>query len=333
MVKRVSGAFRTVSAAASGRILLGNVLAFVLLLLLTFALLHLLPGDPLDALYASDLVQQPDAQTQQQLRVQQGLAGLPHERLWLYLGQVLRGDLGFSALHAAPVSELVRNSLPWSLALVVLSVPLSLLLGVLPGLWAGSTSRPSVDQGLIAAAALLSSLPSFALALLLLSLFSVQLGWFPAAGSEQLFSTASGWRLWLDRLWHACLPILVLSLHGALRFFYLSRGLAQQISERPFIAAAQARGVGYGRLLRRYYWPNIWPEILTRMTGVLPSVLGATLFVETVFSYPGIGLLLLNAIHSRDFPLLQGVIVSLGFVILLVNSLIDLVVVRLNQRG
>lgn len=333
MVKQGSRAFRLAALLGGWRILLGNALAFVMLLLLTFTLLYLLPGDPLDALYGTDLVQRPDVQTQERLRVEQGLAGLLHERLWLYLTQVLRGDLGFSALHAAPVSELIRSSLPWSLALVLLSVPLSLLLGVLPGLSAGSANRPALDQGLIMAAALLSSLPSFALALLLLGLFSVQLGWFPAAGSEPLFSTDNGWRLWLGRLWHACLPILVLSLHGALRFFYLSRGLARQISERPFIAAAQARGVGYGRLLWCYYWPNAWPEILARMTGVLPSVLGATLFVETVFSYPGIGLLLLNAIHTRDFPLLQGVIVSLGFVILLVNSLIDLAVLRLNQRG
>lgn len=316
-----------------GRLVLGNVLAFLLLLLITFALLHLLPGDPLDVLYGGDLVQQPDAHTRQQLRSQHGLDGTLVERLLLYVGQVMQANLGYSALHVAPVSQLIGHSLPWSLALVLLSVPVSLLLGVLPGLWAGSTANPKTEQALLMAGSLLSSLPSFAVALLLLSLFGVQLGWFPASGAEQMFAGLSGWQLWLDRIWHAVLPVLVLSLHGSLRFFYLSRGLAQQIGERAFISAAKARGVGRRALLLRYYWPNAWPEILTRMTEVLPGVLGATLFVETVFSYPGIGQLLLNAIHSRDFPLIQGVVVSLGFVILLVNSLIDLLVLRLNQRG
>ena len=122
-------------------------------------------------------------------------------------------------------------------------------------------------------------------------------------------------------------------MHSALQYFYLARGLAQHISQRPFIEAARARGISRWRLLCSYYWPNAWPEIFTRMTAVLPGVLGATLFVETVFSYPGIGQMLLHAIHMRDFPLIQGVMVSLGFVILLLNSLIDLAVFRLNERG
>lgn len=318
---------------AVGRMVLDNVLAFGLLLLTVFTLLHFLPGDPLDALYSSDLAVKVDAVEQQKIKASYGLSGSTIERMVVYLQHVLSGDLGFSLVHAAPVSQIIAQSLPWSLALVLLSVPLSMLLGITPGLWAGSTSNPRVDRRLVAVSAFLSSLPSFTLALLLLSVFAVQLQWFPIAGAEQPFSMLSGWRLWLDRFWHAVLPVLVLSLHGALRFFYVSRGLAQQLRERPFITAAQARGVGRLRLLTRYYWPNAFPDILTRMTGVLPSVLGATLFVETVFSYPGIGQLLLSSIYSRDFPLIQGVVISFGGVILLTNTLIDLMVLRLNHRG
>lgn len=318
---------------AIGRIVLDNVLALCLLLLAVFTLLHFLPGEPLDALYSSELAVGLDAAGQQAMKDSYGLSGSIMQRMLGYLGHVLRGDLGFSLVHAAPVSQLIGQSLPWSLTLVLLSVPLSMLLGIAPGLWAGSTNNYRVDRRLVTASAVLSSLPSFTLALLLLSVFSMQLQWFPIAGAEQPFSMLSGWRLWLDRFWHAVLPVLVLSLHGALRFFYVSRGLAQQLRERPFITAAQARGVGRLRLLTRYYWPNAFPDILTRMTGVLPSVLGATLFVETVFSYPGIGQLLLSAIYTRDFPLIQGVVISFGGVILLTNTLIDLMVLRLNHRG
>lgn len=321
------------SLYTAARIVLDNMLAFAVLLLAIFLLLSCLPGDPLDALYSSDFAVGASSVTEQAIKDNYALNGNIFQRLLLYMTHLLRGDLGFSLLHAAPVAELIGQSLPWSLLLVMLSIPVSMVLGIGSGLWAGSTTDPRVARRLVTASALLSSLPPFILSLLLLSVFAVQLQWFPIAGAEQLFSSLSGWQLGLDRLWHALLPIMVLALHGSLRFFYLSRGLARQLRTRPFMIAAQARGVGPWQLIRDYYWPNAFPEILTRLAGVLPNVIGATIFVEAVFSYPGMGQLLLSAIYSRDFPLIQGVVVSLGFVVLLLNTGIDLAVLRLNRRG
>lgn len=315
------------------RLLLNNLLAFCLLILLAFVLLRWLPGDPVDVLYSGDITRGIGAAEREVLRESLGLAGSIWSQGWQFLQQLAQGNLGYSVHHAAPVSALLFASLPWSLALVLLSVPLALILGVLPGLLAGSQAHKLLDYWLLVFAAGLSSLPSFALALVLSSIFAHQLGWFPLSGGATLFADYSGWQRILDYLWHGWLPLLVLAAHGALRFFYLSRGLAQQLSQRPFIAAAKASGLNQWQLLRHYYWPNAWPELLTRMTGVLPSVLGSTLFVEVVFSYPGIGQLLLDAIYNRDFPVIQGVMLTVGLIILITNSVIDLFVYQLSKRG
>ncbi|GLR63072.1 ABC transporter permease [Marinospirillum insulare] len=315
------------------RLVLNNALAFFVLVCITFILLRWLPGDPLDVLYSSDITRSVSLVEREAMRESLGWHGSIWAQGWQYIGELAQGHLGYSIYHAAPVSELLAASLPWSLALVLLSIPLALVAGVLPGLIAGSQVSKRLDYWLVILAAVFSSLPSFALALLLSSIFAHQLGWFPLSGGATLFADYSGWQRVLDYLWHGWLPLLVLAAHGALRYFYLARGLAQQLSQRPFIAVAKARGLNQWQLIKHYYWPNAWPEILTRMTGVLPSVLGSTLFVEVVFSYPGIGQLLLDAIYNRDFPVIQGAILTIGFIILITNSLIDLMVHQLSLRG
>lgn len=310
-----------------------NLSAFIVLITLSFLLLRGLPGDPLDALYSGDLLR--DFSTNERLNLKESLGWDGHvwQQYLRYILQLLQGDLGYSYHHAAPVSELLVSSLPWSLALVLVSLPLSLLLGILPGLYAGHITGRLVDRILIMVATFLSSLPSFALGMILLSFFAFHLKWFPFGGGSSWSSSLDGWRQGLDWLWHGFLPACVLAVHGALRFFYLSRGLAQQIAQRPFLIAAQAQGASQWVLLRYHYWPNAWPELLTRMTSVLPGVLGSTLFVEVVFSYPGVGLLLVNALQQQDFVVVQGVLIVTGLVMLLVNSLIDLQAYYLSQRG
>lgn len=315
------------------RLVLSNVLAFFMLVFLTFILLRWLPGDPLDVLYSSDIARSVSFAEREAMRETLGWDGSIWVQGWHYIHELVQGNLGYSIHHAAPVSDLLLASLPWSLALVLLSAPLGLLLGVTPGLIAGSKANTHLDHWLVVLAAIFSSLPSFALALLLSSLFAHQLGWFPLSGGAALFASYSGWQWLTDYIAHGFLPLIVLASHGALRYFYLTRGLAQQLSQRPFIKTAKARGLSQWQLIRHYYWPNAWPEVLTRMTGVLPSVLGSTLFVEVVFSYPGIGQLLLDAIYNRDFPVIQGALLTLGFIILLTNSLIDLMVHQLSLRG
>jgi len=315
------------------RPVLDNLPALATLLICSFLLLHSLPGSQADALLTSDLGVAVTAEDHTRLQARLGLDRPLWQQFGSWLGGVLRGDLGYSRLYAAPVAQVLADTLPWTLGLVLVALPLSLLTGALPGLLAGMAPQTGGAKYLFALVTLLSSLPGFVIALLLLSLFGFTLGWFPTGGGISLEARLSGQVTLADLIYHALLPLLALSLHGSVRYFYLAWGLAQQISRRPFIRYARHRGIRGAGLLWRWYLPNAMPELLSRLSSSLPGILGATLFVEVVFSYPGAGALMLDAINNRDYPLLQGCLLLTGGIVLLGNSLLDLITTILTDRG
>lgn len=310
-----------------------NLLALLLLIGLNFVLPRGLPGDPVDALLGEDLVAgYSDAQLTQ-LKEAHGLSGSWWQQFGAYLVTLSQGDLGYSAQHAAPVAQLLADALPWTVLLMLSVIPTSLLIGVWPGLVAGARRGSVFDRVAEAVAALLSSFPAFAVGLLLLSVFGVSLSWFPIAGGTSLFADYHGWRYAMDIIWHTTLPVLALSLHGGVHYFYLARGVAEQLAGRAFIQAARERGIRGGRLLFHYFFRNALPILLGKVSTTLPRTLGAVLFVEMVFSYPGVGQLLLDAIHARDYPLIQGGLFVLGVLVLAINSALDALISALGRRG
>ena len=316
-----------------GKQLSDNALALALLIVLNFLLPRWLPGDPVDALLGEGVIAGYSDTQLALLKAQMGLDGSGWQQFGIYLAELARGNLGYSAFHAAPVAEVLGEALPWTLLLLAGSIPLSLVLGAGPGLIAGARRGSLFDHWSGAVAALLSSIPSFAVAMLLLGLFSVHLGWFPISGAASLFGPPPGWLHGLDLLWHALLPMLALALHGGVRYFYLSRGVALALSQRPFLFAARARGVRGRRLLIHYYGRNALPALLAKLSGTVPMVMGATLFVEVIFSYPGVGHLMLDAIQARDYPLVQGGLFLLSLMVLTINSMLDLLIAILGRRG
>lgn len=296
-----------------------------------FALMRALPGDPLDAYLSSDMAV--SAQPRDALRQSLGLTGPLQTQFLAYLRLLCQGEWGYSLSHAAPVLDLLGSSLPWTLGLILLALPLAIGIGAGAGLYAGSRSGGRADLAMSMAATLLSGIPAFAVSLLLVSVFAVALGWFPLSGGASLFAAGHGLSAVADRLWHAALPAAALALHGFIQFFYLARGLAARIGSRPYVAAAQSRGIGGLRLFWHYYARNALPGLLGRLSSVLPGMMGATLFVEIVFAYPGVGKLMIDAIHARDLPLAQGILLANGLLVLALNILLDVAAGALARRG
>lgn len=313
--------------------LLDNALALILLLILSFVLLQSLPGNQADALLSSDIRPDISDEDYRQAEVRLGLNKSLPEQFMEWVSGLIQGDMGYSLLYSAPVVEVLMGALPWTLALVVIALPLSLIIGSLLGLLAGIAPAQTVSRMLVGLVTLLSSLPGFVVALLLLSLFGISLGWFPTGGGISLQAKLHGSFAIIDWAYHAFLPVLALSLHGSVRYFYLAYGLAQQVGRRPFIQHARIRGVRGWRLLWRWYLPNAMPELLSRLSSSLPGVVGASLLIEVVFSYPGSGSLMLDAINNRDYQLLQGGLLLTGSIVLLGNTLLDLVIAVLTNRG
>jgi peptide/nickel transport system permease protein len=297
------------------RLLVRYTVLAAALVVVNFLLPRLLPGDPLEALTAGDsagatapLPADARARLRATYRLDQPLVA----QFAGYLGDLRRGDLGWSLAKAAPVSDLIGERLPWTLGLVLTSVVLAATGGVLLGVWA--TWRGGRTEHLAAAiAAGLAALPEFLVGMLLLLGLSVGLGWFPLQGGRSPF----GERGPLDVLWHLTLPALTLVLATLASFVLLTGGTVRGVLGEPYLLVARAKGLSEQRLALRHALPNALLPILTLFGVRLGQVLGGALVVERVFGVPGLGLLAFEALRARDYPVLQAVFLlgSLGVLV------------------
>lgn len=313
--------------------LASRLAVFVLLAVLAFALPRLLPGDPVDLVQSSDIVRSMTGAETDGLRQQIGLSGSWLEQFRDYCLAILRGDLGYSLRHAAPVTDLLRASAPWTGLLIVGAMPIYLFVGVAAGIEAGRAPFEPVDRILTTIATVLASIPPFACAIGLLLVFGVLWPVFPVGGAQPIFPSEQPFERIAEIARYAALPVLALSFHEVVRFFFLSRGEAMNLSTRAFVQNARSRGIHGWRERAHYFGRNLLPVVLARMSDSITALVGAILYVEVVFSYPGIGHLIYGAILDRDYALLQGAVLGLAALMLSLNWIMDAVVALLAERG
>ncbi|WP_199261193.1 ABC transporter permease [Paracoccus binzhouensis] len=313
--------------------LLARLAVLGLVALMVFALPRLLPGDPVQAMLASDHAQNLGPAELAALRERLGLTGGWGRQLGDWLGDLARGDLGRSIRHARPVAALIAESLPWTLLLILGAMPVYLLGGALAGIQAGRARGGALDRGLTGFVTVLASIPPFVLAILLMLGFAILWPVLPAGGALPLFPSDRPLVRAGQVARHAVLPVAALALHEFARFYYLARAEAVSLSRRPFLLNAEARGLPPLRLLVDYHGRNILPAFVARLSDSLSGLIGAAVIVEIVFSYPGIGGLVYGAILDRDYPLLQGATITLAAGVLALNWLIDAALAVLAERG
>mgnify|MGYP000433111597 CR=1 FL=1 len=323
--------FEPIAKLLPGLITRGAV--FLLLVFLAFSLPRLLPGDQMALLQSSDLGRALTQGELEHLQQTSGLSGSWAAQFLRYLKGLAAGDLGYSLPHAAPVSQLLLATLPWSLLLLCLALPVSLGLGVYGGIAAGQARGTLRDRCLTGAMTLLAGIPPFTTALLLLLLLGILWPLFPASGAEPVFPAATALQRGFDILRHAFLPALALAAHEISRFFFLVRAETVSLSQRAFVLNARARGILGWRLQAGYYGRNLLAVVLARLSETLTGLFGAVLFVEIVFSYPGTGLLIYTAILERDYALIQGLVIALAALVLSLNWAVDTLADLLAQRG
>lgn len=304
---------------------------------INFALPRALPGDPLEAVSADGLGSAAPPLTPRQAhelraayRLDQPLAA----QFAAYVGDLAHGNLGWSISRSAPVSQLIGERLPWTIALVVTAVVLSAVGGVAVGTlaaWRGGRW----DQALVGVCATVAALPEFLVAMLLLLTLALGLGWFPLQGAETPFAPAG--QTWLavlvDRVDHLALPALTLVAANTAGFVLLSRGAVRGVLTEPYLATARAKGLAEWRVAVCHAAPNALLPVLTLFGVRLGGVLGGALVVERVFGLPGLGLFAFQAIQTRDYPVLQAVFLLASLGILLANLLVELTYRRMEPRG
>ncbi len=306
------------------RRLVHGLLVLLVVAFASYALIGLMPGDPIDLMVRADpRLTSADAA---RLKALYGLDRPLWERFGRWLVQALSGDLGHSRLYGRPVVEVLGPRLLATLALMGPSLLLALLLALPAGIRAALHPGGRFDLIVNLLAFTAFSLPSFWLAILLVILFSVELGWLPPGG----LPPAGGGLLAYLR--HLLLPLLTLTLATFGIFLRFVRAAVREVLQEPFVAAARAKGLSTAALVWRHVLPVALPPVITVVALHFGTLLSGAVVVETVFAWPGMGRLLYDAILGNDYNLALAALLLGTALTLVANLLADLLHVRLDPR-
>ena len=305
-----------------GSRLLQIVPVIVLATFIVFGLLQLVPGDPAVTLAG-------DSATPQRIADIRRLYGLDKPFIVQYgtwLGHAAEGDLSKSLLSGEPVRDSIVNRLPNTLLVVTGALCLSLLIGVPLGIAAALRPGSRLDHFITALSSLGVAVPSFWLAMMLVSVFALSLHWLPATGAVSIFEDPWG------ALRHAVLPSIALCAGGIATIAQQLRSALAEVLASQNVRTLRAKGLPSTSILWKHGLKNVSVPLLT-VTGLLINrLLGATVVIEAVFAIPGTGSLVVNAAIGKDFPVVQGVVLTMVVLVIVVNLVIDGLYTFLDPR-
>ncbi len=304
------------------------LLAMPLLLGITFvsfAVIHLAPGDPVE-LQTGDMSMQQSAQAYQELRKLYGLDQPLHVQYWNWLTRIVRLDFGRSfAPDGRPVLNKIAERLPITLMLNLVEMIIILVLAVPIGILSATRQYSLFDKVTTVFVFVGFATPDFWLALLLMILFGVQLDWLPVSGLRSLnWEYLSFWGRQWDFLSHLALPILVATFGGLAGFSRYMRQSMLEAIRQDYIQSARAKGLAERVVIGKHALRNAMLPIVTVLGLSLPGLIGGSVIVESIFAIPGMGQLMVQSVFQRDYPVIMGNLVIVSVLTLLANLAADL---------
>ena len=298
---------------------------------LTFLLLHVAPGDPVSATLTNPLT--PQAVRDYWIH-RLGLDLPLQQQYWHYLVSVASGGFGFSFPHHRPVSAVLADALPNTLLLMGVAILLAFSVGIAMGVVQARRKGKPIDWGLSIGSLFFYSMPDFWLALMMLLFFAYWLRIFPASGmfDPVMYGFMSPWARATDRLWHLVLPAGTLALLVTAAVARYQRSALLEVVHQDFTRTARAKGLSERSVVWRHALRNALLPVITLFGLALPALLGGSVFVESVFSWPGMGTLTVNAIASRDYHLLTAVVIVTSTLVVLGNLVADLLYAWVDPR-
>lgn len=307
-----------------------NLLTILLIAALNFLLINLAPGDLADAMAGAS-----GAASETYLaaiRQRYGLDQPLYMQFLSYMGDLLRGDLGFSARYNGPVLEVIIDRLPATLLLVVATLGMAFIFGLAAGVFAARRVN-SVLDGMISTLALLAyATPLFWLGLMLNVLFALKLGWLPTGGFRTIGLGGNAFVVAVDVLRHMALPVATLTLFYLAVFTRIMRASALEVQEMEYIRTARAKGLSPARILFRHVVRNAMLPMVTSLGLQIGSILGGSIVVETVFGWPGLGRLAYEAVAQRDVRLLLAILLFSSILVIVINVSVDVIYRWLDPR-
>ena len=297
---------------------------------LNFLLLSLAPGDAADVLSAG--FGGATAEEVAAIRHSLGLDQPLYIQFFHYIARVLTFDLGMSHLNQVPVADLILARVPATMLLMVTALSLAIVIGSALGILAAARHRSPLDQSLTVASLLVYATPQFWLGLMLIVLFSVKFGWFPSSGMYTIGLKPGTVAYVVDVIHHLVLPALTLALFYVATYMRLMRSSMLEILNLDYIVAARARGVSEFQIGAWQAARNAVLPVVTLAGVQIGHALGGQILIETVFGWPGLGRLVIEALMQRDLPTLLGVLFVSSIMVVLVNLLVDILYGVLDPR-
>jgi peptide/nickel transport system permease protein len=301
------------------RILLAIPLLWALATI-TFFIVRLAPGDPMAMYYNPEI----DPSVMEAVRTRLGLDQPLHIQYVKWLGALAQGELGVSFKHHRPVAQILAETLPNTLLLTGLALLFDLGLGVLLGVLAATRQYSWVDHLTSIGALFLYSMPGFWLGLMMIILFALKLGWLPASQMESVDAEFLPLlpRLW-DRALHIAMPVFVLGIASAASVARFMRGSLLEVVRQDFVRTARAKGLSERRVVFGHALRNALLPIITILGLYIPFLISGAVVTETIFAWPGMGRLTVDAIFSRDYPVVMAANLLAGTMVVLGNLLAD----------
>lgn len=318
-----------------GKFITGKLLQYFivifLMLTLNFLLPRLMPGNPLVFLAGEDVGFMSSAEKDAILD-KYGLNDSILEQYGTYIKNIFTGDFGYSYQQKRPISELLMERLPWTMLLTGLGLVLSTVIGVMFGAISAWRRGTNTDANLLTVFMFLSAMPSFWVGMILVSIFSAQLGWLPVFGAESAWSNYTGMDRFFDIGKHLILPLATLILISVTSTFMIMRYSMLNVLGEDYIMMAKAKGVKEKVIKYKHAMRNALLPVATVFMLSLGFTLGGATVIETVFAYPGVGRLMFESVLSRDYPLIQATFLIITFSVVIANFLADLIYPLLDPK-
>lgn len=310
------------------RRILVSIPMLIVISMLLFTLVQLAPGDA----FTGQLDPNQDAEYYAELRERFGLDKHPVQQYFAWAGNFIQGEMGISFRHRLPVSDMIAERIGNTVFLAVTALLITYSLAIPLGVYSAQHPYSKADYTLTGLAFVGISMPSFFAGLLLIYFFSFSFGWFPYSGTVTAGAGYEGLEAFFDRLYHTILPAMTLAIISIASYTRYTRSSVLQAKTQDYVRTAFAKGVPSNIVLRKHVLRNALLPLVTLFGLDVGLLMSGAVITETIFSYPGLGQLLVESIINRDYPIMMGVTMILATFVLLGNLLADILYAIVDPR-